>query len=236
MQWYVAEFESGVQVQRGLQALANGVASAPVTIAEVDPSKSFVLISERIASASANADENWTVRARLTSGTTLTLDRLRTDAAASAQVAWQVVRMQAALVQRGTLCIGPVASCPLVGRGMTAGLNNGAALATAVDTAKSFVLLTWHGGTTINGVEALHQVRGDFTTTGSAVTGLTFHRVQTSTTATQRVEIAYEVVSLRATAPPFAAARSARSRPSPPPPRRSPRRPLPRQGRRRWPS
>jgi hypothetical protein len=46
-----------------------------------------------------------------------------------------------------------------------------------VDTARSFVLLTRRGGTAAGGIDNRYQVRGDSTTTGASVSGLTFTRI-----------------------------------------------------------
>jgi hypothetical protein len=194
VRWSVVEFESGVRVQRGAATFVNTAltpAAQPTLSPAVDPTKSFVLTSERYDQGTATADERWLVRARLTSPTALTLDRNEGANGTTLTVAWQVVELQGASVQRGTLCIGAAATCP----GSNGGSNT-ATLGTAVDTAKSFIVLTRTAGTAVGGIDNRYQVRADFGTTGSAVTGLTFTRAVTSTTANQQVDIAYEVVSL----------------------------------------
>lgn len=177
VRWYVVEFEGGVSVRRGLESIQSTKASAttPVNVAlsTVDLAKSFVLISERTNSTSTIIDEEWTIRARLTSGTNLELTRNETGIAMT--VAWQVVQMEGASVQRNVTTI-----------------NAGAASATAtissVDTTKSFLVMSRRGAGASNGIEAEYQVRGELTNT----TTLTFTRG----TTTNSVDIAWEVVSL----------------------------------------
>lgn len=76
VRWYVAEFESGVSVQRGLATFTTtgadgGTASAEplsavVTLGtSVSCTSSFVLTTERINLASATADEQWQAGATL---------------------------------------------------------------------------------------------------------------------------------------------------------------------------
>ena len=196
--WHVAEFEVGVSVQRGTTFFA---ATDPgpdthltndVTITAVDCTKSFVVMAgERTTDANAvNDDERFTVRALLgggtacTSGTTTTLGLTRNEAADDVTVAWQVVTMEGASVQRGTTCIGgsPCANTKTVT----------ATLTTAVDTTKSVVLVTRRAATNVAGIESYYFVRPNFSSAGSAVTGLTFTR---ATDATNIAEIAWEVVS-----------------------------------------
>src|SRR6185503_13124381 len=70
VRWYVAEFESGVSVQRGLATFTTTGADAATAAAEplsavvtlgtlVSCTTSFVLTTERINLASATADEEW---------------------------------------------------------------------------------------------------------------------------------------------------------------------------------
>jgi hypothetical protein len=205
--YYVVEFTAGVSVQRG-SATFSGTSLTPtsaVTLSTaVDCAKSFVLTSVRDNDSSNSRDEVWTIRAFLatgsaacTSGTTTSLDLSRNvgRSGTTVSVNWQVVTYEGASVQRGIgVCIGAAATCPA--NGGTAGTNTRVTLGTAVDTTKSFILLTRKGGSATGGVEALYNVRGEWVSTGSSVTGLNFARSINNTTANQQVDFAWEVVSL----------------------------------------
>jgi outer membrane protein assembly factor BamB len=196
VRWYVAEFASGVTVRRGTSTFSSGAltpSSAP-SFSAVTVARSFVILSERTNESSSGTDEQWNVRARLsgTTATTLELTRLQGGVSGTAlTVAWQVVQMDGASVQRGTTCIGGSTACP-----GSNGATVSATLATAVDTSTSFVLITRRGGTSIDGIDNRLAVRAGFSSAGPNVTGLTFTRAIASTDTNQRVDIAYEVVAL----------------------------------------
>lgn len=174
VRWHVVEFEGGVLVQRGTTSVGSTttLVNQGLTTA-VDTAKSFVLTSERMNSTSRGIDEQWTTRARLTSGTNLELSRNESGTALT--VAWQVVQMEGASVQRGLTTIA-------------AGLASATASIGSVDPATSFLLLTRRAAAATNGVETRYQVRGGI----SGPTTLTFSRDST----TNSVDVAWEVVSL----------------------------------------
>jgi len=204
VRWYVVEFKGGVYVERGTATFGTSDTTPNPAVPALtgsggsgfDLTKSFVLISERMNSTSTTVDEQWTVRARLTTATNLELTRNVSGTATT--VAWQVIQMEGASVQRGTLCIGSTSQCP----GSTDISINGserqntATLSTGVDTSKSFILITRKGGTLVAGWESKYQVRAKFSSTGTSVTGLTFIRGHQEATDNHQVDIAYEVVSL----------------------------------------
>jgi len=208
--YYVAEFTAGVSVQRGTATFSgtNLTPTAAVTLSTaVDCTKSFVLINQRDTDNSSSRDELWQIRAFLatgaspcTSGTTTTLDLSRNlgRASTTVTVSWQVVTMEGATVQRGTSCIGGSAATPAcpTASGATNGTNNRVTLATAVDTTKSFILVTYKGGASIGGVEGEYRVRAEFLSTGASVTGVQFARSLNATNNGHQVDIAYEVVAL----------------------------------------
>ncbi|HEU5193195.1 MAG TPA: hypothetical protein VFW70_00545, partial [Methylomirabilota bacterium] len=208
--YYVAEFAAGVSVQRGSTTITgvNLTPTTPVTLSTaVDCTKSFVLINVRDTDTSGTRDEVWQVRAFLatgsspcTSGTTTSLNLSRNlgQTGTTVTVSWQVVTMEGATVQRGTQCIGGSAATPAcpTASGATNGTNNRVTLSTAVDTTKSFILLTSKGGSAIGGVEGEYRARGEFLSTGASVTGVQFTRSLNSTNSNHQVDIAYEVVSL----------------------------------------
>ena len=94
--WTVVTFSSGVSVQSGI---ANTGTTDPSTISlsTINPSESFVILNG-IETGGTGWGNNEFARAQITSSTSLDV---RT-AVAGSQVAWQVVDMQGASVQRGT--------------------------------------------------------------------------------------------------------------------------------------
>ena len=203
VQWYVAEFESGVSVQRGTITFngtsGTGLSQTQSLTTTVDATKSFTLVSTRTNLNFSNRDEQTTMRAVLASdGTGLTIDRTVGNTT-DLLVHWQVVQMEGASVQRGTLCIGS-SSCTGTANGSGAAeQDNTATLATAVDPCKTFLLLTREAGTTTTGVDSLYFVSADFSsavTCGVTQSGLTFRRNNRNTTSTNDVSISYEAVTL----------------------------------------
>lgn len=204
--YYVAEFAAGVSVQRGSASFSGAalVPTAAVTLGTaVDCTKSFVLLSVRSTDNSSARDELETIRGFLatggapcTSGTTTSLDLSRNlgQAGTTVTVQWQVVTYEGASVQRGNLCIGAAGTCPP--NGGTAGGSTRLTLGTAVDTTKSFILLTAKGGSASVGIDGENNVRGEWLATGASVTGVNFARSLTVITANHQVDIAWEVVSL----------------------------------------
>src|SRR5476649_621652 len=108
VRWYVAEFFSGVSVQRGLTAFPIGITNtlpAIVLPTAVNLASSFVLVTERmIEPALQTIDERWTVRAQLTAAGA-NLQITRNAGGTIVNVAWQVVQIDSAAVQPG---IAPV--------------------------------------------------------------------------------------------------------------------------------
>ncbi len=154
VRWYVVEFLSGVSVQRnpvGIPAtLPIGTNTLAVPVALVTLASSFVLITERMNSANQAIDEQWTVRAQLTTTTNLQLTR-NASATAAVSVAWQVIQIDSAAVQAGTATI------------LAAALTATAALAPSVDTNRTFLVFSRSAGSATGGVEQLYQVTGQIT-------------------------------------------------------------------------
>jgi hypothetical protein len=181
VQWHVVEFSSGVTVQRspvGGTLLAAGTATFPVPIAAVNLAQTFVLISENMSSNSANIDEQWTVRAQLTSTTNLQLTRDATGTAIN--VAWQVIQIASAAVQSGTATIAVNTTT------VTAALNP------PVDLARTFLVFSRSGGSSSSGVEVLYQTTGEITN----ATTLTFTRAFGFNFANLQVDIAWFAVRM----------------------------------------
>jgi hypothetical protein len=164
VRWYVVEFLSGVTVQRspaGGTAIAAATPTLGVAIAAVNLAKTFVLISARTATGSStlDRDEQFTPTAQLTSTTNLQLTRNEIGTVAVA-VAWQVVQIESAVVQSGTVSIAK----------NTTSIT--AALAPAVDMARTFLVFTSNGGDKVAGVESKYLTTGVITN----ATTLTFTR------------------------------------------------------------
>jgi hypothetical protein len=161
VRWYVVEFYSGVTVQRsppGGTAFAPLIPTVPVGIAAVNQAKTFVLISESMNSTAQDIDEQWTVRAELTSNANLQLTRNATGTAIA--VAWQVIQIESAVVQSNTAII----------------LENDtfvtAALNPPVDPSRTFLVFSRSGGAAVAGEEQRYQTTGVITD----ATTLTFTR------------------------------------------------------------
>lgn len=200
--WSVAEFESGVTVQRGTLSFPSttGTSATATLSPAVDCSKSFVVrAGEQMTSGTlaASADEAMTFRAVLgtiaspcgvTSGsTTNTLTVARNDAGATVTAAWQVVTMEGATV---------------VARGLTTltgGSVNSSTFSPAVEPTAAFAVISSTAGTAVSGVESEYFFRGDFSNcagTPTTCNRLTFTRVSTTTTSNHQVNVAWEVVRL----------------------------------------
>jgi len=166
VQWYVAEFSSGVSVQRGTFSSVD--TTGDVTIGAVDLSKSFVLISGSVAAADATYADDDYFRAQLTSATNL---RIVHNTAASKTADWQVVEFTGATVQRST--------------GSITGTQTSAAVPiSSVDLSKTIVLISWK--TSISGTGA-NFLRARLT----SPTEITIDRAA-GTSAT--IEYAWEVI------------------------------------------
>src|SRR6266480_1647792 len=208
--WYVAEFESGVSVQRGTVSMPFGglTPSAAPAMTAADCSKSFVVMAgELLPNGTVNAtyDEGMTTRAILgtfaspcgvTAGTTTTtLSIARNGGSAGAiTVAWQVVTMDGAtVVSRGAPTIAQ-ANTFFTG----AGAVSTAQFSPAVDPTKAFVLMSRAAGSAVTGAEAEYQTRADLVCGGSPVAcnQVTFVRLASNNTLNHHVDIAYEVVRL----------------------------------------
>jgi hypothetical protein len=139
IRYYVAQFQSGVSVQRGSTIVS--ATSTPATLGTaVDLTKSFPIITYRNSGTSYGNDD--AVRAKLTSTTQLSLN---TGLAAPNGVAeWQVISFDGATVQTGDLTFATGTTA------LTANLTN------AVDAAKTWLLLSsQHSGVTGTAAEML---------------------------------------------------------------------------------
>jgi Peptidase family C25/Right handed beta helix region len=129
VQWYVAEFASGVTVQRGTADLTLGVPFNQA-LTPVNPARSFPILSHRAAGSNINANDF--VRGEITgAGSNLQLSYLCCGSSTSPEtVEWQVVEYQQASVQTGNLFFADVDT------------SRTATLAPAVNPDKSWLLFT----------------------------------------------------------------------------------------------
>jgi hypothetical protein len=124
IRWQVAEFRSGVRVQRGSEALFSPTITVPITV--VDVARSFPLVTVR------NSGGDWAgsdfIRGRLTGSTSLELSV--NNVSTTPYVEWQVVEYAEASVQHGEVTLAPGASSVTVPVG-------------AVDPQRSWLILSY---------------------------------------------------------------------------------------------
>ncbi|HEY7647760.1 MAG TPA: hypothetical protein VID04_02050 [Methylomirabilota bacterium] len=157
IKWYVAEFVSGVTVQRGSTLLTTSPINVPIK--SVDLGKTFVLSSWQKPGVMMGNDDY--LRARLTSATTLELYHDTVGSTLDGTADWQVVTMASATVQSGDLSFITTDASKTV-------------TISSVDTAKSFLIANWSSlGTSVGG----NAIRGRIT----SPTQLTFDRGVTGT-------------------------------------------------------
>lgn len=99
IRWYLAEFESGVSVQRGSRVLATGANTVVLASPVTDLSKTFVLMSHRNTGSAFGSDDF--SRAHMINNGTLQLNVNVTGTGTTNY--YQVVEYNAANVQRGTI-------------------------------------------------------------------------------------------------------------------------------------
>jgi len=154
VQWYVAEFKSGVTVQH-LQPSCDVSGTTTVSIAAVDPKKTFLLYSGRRAGSIQGEDDMETVE--LVDATTVEI-RKASAACDSDARSLQVVELDGASVTRGVT-------------GAMSGTNLDVTGLAAADTTRTFLLYSYRG--TLNGATMCDRmVRG----TVLSSTSLSFNR------------------------------------------------------------
>ena len=90
--WYVVEFtDPSSLVQKGSTTLAAAAASATATLTSIDPTRSFVVLTTSGGNTAVNNLGDSLIRGEITNATTLTLSRIATVTAATAD--WFVVEM-----------------------------------------------------------------------------------------------------------------------------------------------
>ena len=154
VQWYVAEFKSGVAVQH-LQPTCDLSGTTTVSIAAVDPKKTFLLYSGRRAGSNQGEDDMETVE--LVDATTVEIRKAFAACDSDAR-ALQVVELDGASVTRGVT-------------GAMSGTNLDVTGLAAADTTRAFLLYSYRG--TLNGPTMCDRmVRG----TVLSSTSLSFNR------------------------------------------------------------
>lgn len=124
--YYVAEFPSGVSVQRGSTRLEQAVTKIQLAQA-VDLAKSFPLVTYRNEGTTYGLDDH--VRAKLTGTRELTLEMYQASGTGIAE--WQVISSETSNVQTGEIAVASGAS------------QVASSLASSVDPKKTWLLLSY---------------------------------------------------------------------------------------------
>jgi hypothetical protein len=125
-EWYVAEFPSGVSVQRGTAPDPGTTVSVPIST--VDVTRSFPIVSYRVAGTGYGANDF--PRAKITTSTNLGLFLQTAAIDPTSAIEWQVVEYTYASVQTGDI------SFATTDGSRTASI-------TSVDPARAWVLFTY---------------------------------------------------------------------------------------------
>ncbi len=143
IQWYVAEFASGVTVQRGTATMAS--ATLDVLLSSVTLTKSFPIVSYR-KSGTDYGDDDF-LKAKITTSTNLQLSLVSAGSPADGVAAWQVVEYTDASVQTGDLSFAN-------------GDSSLTASVPGVDTGRSWLLFTYSSATGVTANIGEKMVRG----------------------------------------------------------------------------
>jgi hypothetical protein len=147
--WYVAEFSQGADVQRSVVNFSSSDSTILITLSKnIDLSRTFVIIYSRTTDGSLNQDEQRYFTARLTSQSTLNITRQ--DTGVAVDVEWQVIQLDGARVQSGQTII-PNGSSSVQA---TIGL---------VSLTDSFIIMNNNGSANINGRETDLYVQASYT-------------------------------------------------------------------------
>jgi hypothetical protein len=176
IKWYVAEFTSGVTVQRGSANLADQT-QISATIESVDTTKSFPLISYRIDGSILAGDDF--VKAKILDATTLELRVQEAAATAGAIAEWQVVEFTGSSVLSGDTTIAAGNTSEVYTR------PSG-----SWDLSRSWLIYTYSVGSGDLADIGQKLVRGRFTANNQ----LTFDRDHDNGTNTEAVNITWYVV------------------------------------------
>ncbi|HWQ02966.1 MAG TPA: DNRLRE domain-containing protein, partial [Candidatus Nitrosotenuis sp.] len=202
IQWYVVEFEQGVEVIHGntSQSATTINIAVPAITGVASTSQMFVLTSKTTNSADNNMNADDPIIGEMTTTTNL---QLRCDAAAATHtIAYQVVAFTNPLdinVQKGSVS-------PVFGTAPQTSTQAAASLGTPVDYDKSFVLVNARGSGTFGGTDiGARMIDGELGTGGSvasfAACGTTCDTVLISRsiagTPDTFTELFYQVVEIK---------------------------------------
>ena len=160
VKWYVAEFLSGVSVQRG-SVVNSTVASLNVALTAVNIARGFPIVSLRVTGSNFNCDDF--IKAKITTTTNLQLSAGCTPGGVTQNIEWQVVEYTGATAHTGDVSF-------------TAGQSSRTATISSVVTSQSWLFYNYNTvtqGTTLDIGQKL--VRGAITN----ATTLTFDRNNT---------------------------------------------------------
>ncbi|TLZ74573.1 MAG: hypothetical protein E6K14_03230, partial [Methanobacteriota archaeon] len=143
IQWYVAEFASGVTVQRGSATMSS--ATVDVLLSSVTLTKSFPIVSYR-KSGTDYGDDDF-LKAKITTSTNLQLSLVSAGSPADGTAVWQVVEYTDGSVQTGDLSFAN-------------GDSSLTASVPGVDTGRSWLLFTYSSATGVTANIGEKMVRG----------------------------------------------------------------------------
>lgn len=175
VRYYLAEFSSGVSVQRGNLQLTAGNLSGTATLGTpVNTARSFIWVTSRTTDNTRTADERRTVTARFSNSSTIQFDR--NESGTVVDIEWQAIEISSGTVQSGISSMANGQASLVV------------TLPTQFNTSRTALIMNYRGGTTVNGIEGDFYVQGALSGTNT----LTFTRIASNGT----VDIAWFVVEL----------------------------------------
>jgi len=161
--WYIVEFASGANIQRGEKFWGTGTASENITINSVNLSATFVILMSRASTTTTTIDEERVARANMTNSTNLYIRRGETGI--TAEYVWQVIELSNASVQSGDTAIS--------------GVRSAAAVINAVNLSNTFLVFSVEAASASGGTESEYYVEGNFSNT----TGILFKRESATNSA-----------------------------------------------------
>ena len=170
--WGLVEFALNAFVQRGTASLPAAATQTDIAIAGIDPARTFVLVDSRTGNVNLrDRDEERTVRANLTSGSNLHLER--NESGIATDITYQVIQLNSARVQPGLY---------------TLATTSGTVTINSVDRARSVLFFNLKASADSDGIDNRFYVRGRF----SAANTIAFDRRGTAGS----VDISYYAVEL----------------------------------------
>jgi hypothetical protein len=181
--WFVAEFEDGVTIQRGLCSLQDAAISKDVDVNTFDINKTFIILNLRAPYSNQQYTENLMGTASFigTNTSQIRISRGCRSVNTSQTYYYQIVEFKTdASIQNGT-CQVPY------------NLTSNTTTISSVDINKSFLITQFRGDSaTLLGNEQHFMIGGTFTDDHT----LAFYKKGNSTQATDNVTVQYYVVTL----------------------------------------